>query len=285
MEALVTETNPNSTEREIIISPSDNGLAPMGETTDIVTEESTNDELTESQKQEEIANIAKDSLFDGTGCSQSSGTGTKEYDEVDTTQVVVIDESKVDSLLPIQREDDSMDLKSLNSNEVKLRETLLDDLEKAQFYTVVSLYYYIKVGKKLLNIKEQRKNQKGSLQRIIQSVGLNERTAYRYIKIAGDRRFAKMTEEHFKSLHHLTQGKMTMMIDFKDDKFYEAINNEEYEFPKKEKKITMGSDIVFGKNLFETFAENSKAYVINEYNTLYIQFIELENKMTEQEAL
>jgi len=279
MEALVTETNPNSTEREIIISPSDNGLAPMGETTDIVTEESTNDELTESQKQEEIANIAKDSLFDGTGCSQSSGTGTKEYDEVDTTQVVVIDESKVDSLLPIQRENESMDLKSLNSNEVKLRETLLDDLEKAQFYTVVSLYYYIKVGKKLLNIKEQRKNQKGSLQRIIQSIGLNERTAYRYMKIAGDRRFAKMTEDHFKSLHHLTQGKMTMMIAFDDTKFYKAITDENFKFQKKEKKITMGSDIKFGKDLFETFAENSKAYVINEYNTLYMKFVELKSKI------
>jgi len=105
------------------------------------------------------------------------------------------------------------------------------------------------------------------------------------MKIAGDRRFAKMTEENFKSLHHLTQAKMTMMIAFDDTKFYKAITDENFEFQKKEKKITMGSDIKFGKDLFETFAENSKAYVINEYNTLYIQFIELENKMTEQEAL
>ncbi len=284
METLATETNPNSTEGEIVIIPSDNGMPLLNETTDIVTVETINDELTESQKQEEIGNIAKDSLFDGNGYSQSNGNGAKEFDEVDTTTVVVIDESKIDSLLPIQREDESMDLASLNSSEVKLRETLLDDLEKAQFYTVASLYYYIKVGKKLLNIKETRKNQKGSLQRIIQSVGLNERTAYRYIKIASDSRFAKMTEEHFKSLHHLTQGKMTMMVGFKDDKFYEAINDEEFPFPKKEKKITMGDDIEFGKDLFETFTVNSKAFVINEYNTLYIQFIELENKMKELEA-
>ena len=278
MEALVTETNPNSTEGEIIMTPSENGLSPMDNTTDTVTVESTNDELKESQKQEEIANIAKDAIFDGNGYPKSSATGTKEYDEVDTTQVVVID-SKVDSLLPIQKENDSMDLESLNSNEVKLRETLLGDLEKAQFYTVASLYYYIKVGKKLLNIKEQRKNQKGSLQRIIQSIGLNERTAYRYMKIAGDRRFAKMTEDHFKSLHHLTQGKMTMMIAFDDTKFYKAITDENFKFQKKEKKITMGSDIKFGKDLFETFAENSKAYVINEYNTLYMKFVELKSKI------
>jgi len=286
MVAVAQNTNQNLEVGEVMDTTigTENGLAPFKEETinDTMTAEN---KLTDFQKQQKINKVAKDSLFDGTKTISSNGNGeVTESDEIDTTKVVTVDDTLIDNLLPIEKVNKSNDLSDLTKEEKVLRETLLVDLENAQFYTVVTLYHYVKVGKKLLDIKKQRANQKGSLKRIIQSIGMNDRTAFRYMKIAKDERFLNMDKEQFKSLHHLTQSKMMLMTEFKDKNFYEAINDEDYIFPKKKKKIEMGDDIEFDKALYETFKEKPKDYIINEYNTLYIQLIELENKIKELEV-
>jgi len=287
MTATVSPINQNSAIGAVMLTDiirtvisTKNGLLPMDDDTQSVLTTT----LSDFQKQIESDDIVKNSLFDGNGYAKSNGKGETESEEMETTKIVVVDDSKINTLLPIERIDDEIDLEQLNYNEKELRKILLDDLKKAQFYTVLSLYYYIKVGLNLLNIQKQRENHKGSLQRIIQSVGLNERTAYRYVAIAKDGRFAKMTEEQFKSLHHLTQSKMIMMTKFKDEAFYSAINDEDFVFPTKKKMIEIGTDIKFDKGVFETFKTKSKEYVINEYNNLYIKYIELENKLKTMEA-
>jgi len=281
MNSNATPTHPNSRESLQLVS-TENGLNTLVEdnvTDEVVTDiESvdTNNELT----QYEINDVAKNAMFDGNGYSKGNPNGeSKEYDEVDTTVEVIVDDTKVDELLPIDKINQSKDLSVLNSEEKKLRNTLLDDLEKAQYYTVVALYHYVKVGKQLLHIQKLRSNKPKSLKRIIESVGLNERTAFRYMKIAKDERFVKMTESQFKSLHHLTQSKMITMTKFEDEEFYEAINDEDFLFPTKKKEIKMDSDLVIEKNLYETFLDKPKAYVINEYNSLLIKYNRLEESI------
>lgn len=284
MNSNPAHTYPNLIQ-SIPLAETENGLKKMNEdnVTDEVVTDTESVDTNNKPNQYDINNIANDALFDGNGYSKGNPNGVaKEYNEVNTKVEVLVDDSKIDNLLPIEKINQSKDLSTLNNAEKELRDILLEDLEKAQFATVVALYHYVKVGKQLLNIKQKRLNKPKSLIRIIESVGLNERTAFRYMKIAKDERFGKMTESQFKSLHHLTQSKMITMTKFKDEKFYEAINDEDFTFHKKKKVIEMGSDIKFDKDLYETFKSESKDYIINEYNSLYIKYMELKNTIDNQ---
>lgn len=53
------------------------------------------------------------------------------------------------------KSDKVYDMTTLNPKETELRETLLKDLEMAQYFTV-ALYYYVKVGKQLLEIQKTK---------------------------------------------------------------------------------------------------------------------------------
>lgn len=228
------------------------------------------------QYQSDINKKAIDSMFDKESSkkSESKSNGeTIEY-EVDTTVEVVVDDSKLDKLLPIEKV--SYDMSNLNEKEKEIRNTLLEDLGKAQYFTIVSLYYYVKVGKKLIDIKTKREKYEGSLQRIIQSVGLNERTAYRYMKIAKDDRFSMMDEKQFKSLHHLTQNKMILMTKFDDTEFYKAINDEDYVFNTNTKKPKVKpKSYSITDELYQQLITSDKDYIVRMYDSLYKEKLSL----------
>lgn len=297
MEAIAQNTNQNSTVGENMSSiessvlPTQNGLSAMEKTYENgLNNVKTADTMTVSNNVEyqcDINKVAVDSLFDEEDESKyryNKDVVVSESDEIELkTDVVELDESQFDTLLPIQKSDKVYDKTTLNPKETELRETLLKDLEMAQYFTVASLYYYVKVGKQLLEIQKQRLAHSGSLKRIIASVGLNERTAFRYMKIAKDSRFAKMTENHFKSLHHLTQSKMITMTTFTDDKFYEAIGNEDYQFPtKKKNNETKPSEYVMSDDTYAKLNSYDKALVIKKYDDLYKLYIDLKEKIDYQ---
>lgn len=196
--------------------------------------------------------------------------------DLTTESVVTIN---YDNLLPIEKMNQS-DLSKLDKDEKELRATLLEDLEKAQFYTAVSIYYFVKVGKHLLTIKKLKENNKNSFKKIIESVGLRERTAFRYISLAQDSRFASMSEDNFKSLHHLNQTKMIMMTKYDDDTFNEAINNENFAFPKekKEKEIKKPSEYSISDETYKELMQYEITYVIQKYDLLYKELIELKKQ-------
>lgn len=204
---------------------------------------------------------------------------TKENPKTDlTTQSeVTID---CDNLLPIQKIN-QYDLSELNEDEKTLRSTLLDDLEKAQLSTAISIYYYIRVGITLIRIKKLKENEKKSYIKIIESIGFKERTAFRYISLAKDKRFAAMTEDNFKSLQHLTQAKMIMMTTYDNDKFNEAINNKDFIFQKekkekKEMKIEKPSEYSISDEIYKELMQYDMNYVIQKYDLLYKKYIELQ---------
>lgn len=296
METISQNTNTNSTVGENMNSiesgvlPTQNGLSAMEETNEnILNNVETTDTMTVSNNVEyqcDINKVAVDSLFDeedGSKYQYNPNTVITESDEIEVKTEIIVDNSKIDELLPIQKVDKVYDMATLNDKETELRETLLKDLEMAQYFTVASLYYYVKVGKQLLEIQKQRLAHSGSLKRIIASVGLNERTAFRYMKIAKDGRFAKMTEDHFKSLHHLTQSKMITMTTFTDDKFYEAISNEDYQFPtKKKNNEKKPSEYVMSDDTYAKLNSYDKALVIKKYDDLYKLYIDLKEKMDYQ---
>ncbi len=181
-------------------------------------------------------------------------------------------------LLPIEKLTQNIEKFKLSENETKMRNDILDDLERAEFYTIASLYHYIKIGKKLIIIKEKLKGRKNRYTQFIASIGMNERTAQRYSKIASDNRFVSMTENEVKRLYHINQSKMIQMTKFSDDDFKKAIEDEDYVFPtKKISSPSMGTDIVIDKELYKTFLEKPKAFIINEYNHLLIEFNKLNN--------
>ena len=279
MNSNATPTHPNSTE-SLLLVPTENGLNTLAEdnvTDEVVTDiESvdTNNELT----QYEINDVAKNAMFDGNGCSKGNPNGeSKEYEVVISDKTYDGIKDKIDDTLPIDKFSKSYDFDLLQQKEKELRNNLLDDLGKAQFYTMVSLYYYVKVGMTLLSIKNQRKSK--SFKKIILSVDLNERTAFRYMALAKDDRFSNMTENQFKSLHHLTQSKMLMMTEFSNEEFEKALNDEDYEFPKKKKKIeNKPSEYSMTDDKYKEFVGYDKQYLIKEYDKIYTLLLDYLSK-------
>ncbi len=197
----------------------------------------------------------------------------------DTESLVVAIENSdtVTSLLPIEKLNIDLVEFGLTTNEEELRSGIIDDLQKAQFFAVASLYHYIRVGAKLAKVKYQLNGKKGRYTNFIKSVGINERTAHRYVTIASDKRFLEMTENEFKKLYHITQSKMIKMTKFKEDKFYEAINDEDFEFETTKKEFKKPSDCIIDDDMFNIFMKRDKAYIINEYNSLLSSFKNSEN--------
>lgn len=188
-----------------------------------------------------------------------------------------VENSTTSYLLPIEKNSQNLDKFELSTKEKDMREEVVADLEKAQLYTVTSLYYFIKVGYRLIKIKENLKSKKGRFKKFIDSIGMNERTAQRYMKIAGDKRFKAMTENELKQLYHLTQGKMLLMTTFTDEEFNKAIHDEDYIFPSKtQKSSTMPSGFVIEQDMYDKLMKADKAFVINEYNSLLKKYLELE---------
>ena len=132
-------------------------------------------------------------------------------------------------LLPIQKMNELVDTLDLTDKETSLRNDIIVDIEKAQYHTVSAMFYYIIIGKKLIDIKSKLVNQR--YLSFINSIGFSERTAQRYCKIAKDKRFAQLTENEIRKTHHLTQSKMVTMTKFNDKKFNEALADEDFEFP------------------------------------------------------
>lgn len=248
-------------------------------TVDTTTETDTETQTNTSQYQNEIDEIAKNALFDGNGYSTGNPNGkAKEYEIVLKDKTYNAIKDNLPSSLPIEK---LADLSSLTDKEKELRLTLLDDLQKAQFHTIGALYHYVRVGKLLLTIQSERVGKKQSLQRIIASVGLNDRTAFRYMKIAKDDRFVKMTEEQFKSLHHLTQSKMIIMTEFNNDEFCKAIKDEDYPFPIKEKNESKPSTYAMSEERYKELMGYKKDYVVKKYDDLYSDYLDLEEKYNE----
>jgi len=89
-----------------------------------------------------------------------------------------------------------------------------------------------------------------------------------------------MTENQFKSLHHLTQSKMLIMTEFDDEKFYEAINDEDFEFPTKKKKpLQKPSDFVMSDEKYKELMGYDKALIIKYYDELYREKLALIEKI------
>ena len=267
--------------KRVVVFPS-NGLPIMNnDDMDISKDVENTDTVSVTKTQSEINKVAFDSMFDGKGYSKGNpNSGEKEY------EVEVSDKSydgikdKIVEILPIEKVNQTFDFELLQKSEKDLRESLLDDLKKAQFYTMVSLYYYVKVGKTLISIQNKRQNK--SLKKIIQSVGLNERTAFRYMKLANDVRFSNMTENQFKCLHHLTQSKMLMMTKFDNSKFEKALNDEDYVFPSKPTKPKIKpNDLMISKEKYDELLKYDKHILITYYDALYKELMEYKNKFYE----
>lgn len=287
-------TNQNSIVGEVMVVDTkssvliqSNGLPIMdNDDMDISTDVENTDTVSVTQYQSEINKVAIDSMFDGDGYSKGNPNGeTIEYEVVVSDKTYDGIKDKIDESLPIEKFSKTYDFNLLQPTEKQLRETLLDDLGRAQFFTMVSLYYYVKVGKTLLSIKNKRKSK--SYKKIIQSVDLNERTAFRYMALAKDDRFSKMSEDQFKSLHHLTQSKMLMMTEFNNDEFEKALNDEDYEFKKKPQNIgKKPSEYSISDDKYKEFVKYDKKYLIKEYDKVYTLLLdymdedELEEKIT-----
>lgn len=184
-----------------------------------------------------------------------------------------------DNRLPIEKLSDNLKEFELSEKEIEHRETLIDDLLKAQRFTVNALYHYIKLGHKLNGFKEELK--KGRFLPFVNSIGLNERTAQRYMKIAKDERFLNMSENELSKTFHLTQTKMIKMTNITDrNEFQKALNNENYIFEsKKATEKSIPKDFIIDKELYQVFLDKSKDYVINEYNTLFEKYSDLEKEL------
>ena len=185
--------------------------------------------------------------------------------------------SSIDSeLLPINKCNEKVDESDLNEKEILLRNDIICNIEKAQYHTVSATYYYIKVGAKLILIKNRLSNKR--YLSFINSIGFSERTAQRYCKIAKDKRFAQLTENEIKKVHHLTQNKMVMMTKFSNDDFDKALNDSDYQFKINKKTQQKPKDYVIDNEKYNTFTISDKAYIINEYNSLLQKFQQLEKE-------
>jgi len=183
-----------------------------------------------------------------------------------------------DNRLPIDIHNENIKTFKLEESEIKKRETLIEDLRNAQKFTVNALYHYIQFGNKLNGIKDTLV--KGRFILFLKSIGINERTAQRYMKIAKDKRFLDMNENELTKTFHLTQTKMIKMVEFDDKEFNEALSDEKYEFEsKKNTEKSIPKDFIIDKKLYQIFLEKSKDYVINEYNTLYEKYSNLEKEL------
>lgn len=184
-----------------------------------------------------------------------------------------------DYRLPIDIYNENIKNYELEDNEIKKRDTLIEDLRNAQKFTVNALYHFIQFGNKLNGIKDTL--DKGRFIPFLKSIGINERTAQRYMKIAKEKRFLNMSEKELTKTFHLTQTKMIKMIKFDDKTFNEALTNENFDFNPNEKdnnpKTPKGMTISNEK--YETFKKESKDYVINEYDELYKKYLKLEKEL------
>jgi len=90
--------------------PTENGLAPMAEKSNDTVSVDKN-QLTDYQKQQQIDETAKNAMFDGNGYTKTNGNGkTTESDEIDTTNPTIVDDTKIDQLLPIEKINKKNDL-------------------------------------------------------------------------------------------------------------------------------------------------------------------------------
>lgn len=202
-------------------------------------------------------------------------------------ETIAIEESLVIKtdipLLPIEQLNRNIAVYELTDKEQQMREQLIDDIKNAEHHTILALFYYLKVGKRLITIKASLSGIKGRYTKFLESIGMHERKAQRYMKIAKDERFSNMDEEEIKRLHHLTQNQLEALTKFKDDAFYAAIRDTNFELPKKGSSNGSGKDVdyVIDDTLYQTFMDKDKKYVINEYNALLKKFIQLQQQLSE----
>ena len=129
---------------------------------------------------------------------------------------------------------DRIDFNNLSTEEKGFIEQIVLELEQAQMHSFSSKYRYIRVGE-ILNKAKKALDFDDAKQWTVfcKHLGLKERVEQRCRQIAKDKRFAKLTEQDAHKLHHLTQANMIDMIKEKDDtKFYEMLNNKDYDFSK-----------------------------------------------------
>lgn len=123
------------------------------------------------------------------------------------------------------------DISGLNSKELSLRDEIISDFEKMQLFQALSIIYFLKVGKKLIEIKEKLDSNRFII--FLASLNVSKRTSERYIQIAKHERFASLTEEQIKSAAPLSQCKMLKMINFDNKEFDKALNDPLYDFKSK----------------------------------------------------
>lgn len=128
---------------------------------------------------------------------------------------------------PVQKGNTS----ELEPNELDLRNEIISDFEKMQLFQSLSIIYFLKVGKKLIEIKEKLDSNRFII--FLASLNVSKRTAERYTQIAKHDRFSSLTEEQIKSAVPLSQSKMLKMIKLNDEKFQQALNDPLYDFKSK----------------------------------------------------
>ncbi|HQS67726.1 MAG TPA: hypothetical protein PLM93_11135 [Sulfuricurvum sp.] len=202
----------------------------------------------------------------------------------ETTAVEELAVIKTDThLLPIEKLNLNLEAYELNGEAKRMRAELIEDIKNAERHTILALFYYIKVGKRLISIKKTFHGQKGEYTKFLASIGIHERKAQRYSNIAADKRFATMSEEDMNQLHRFTQNQLEQLTKLKDEEFKKAIGDTNFQLPKKGGSNGGGkpTNCIIDDALYQTFMAKDKAYVINEYNTLLLKYNELEKKLSE----
>ncbi|MBV5278093.1 MAG: hypothetical protein J0647_03470, partial [Campylobacteraceae bacterium] len=200
----------------------------------------------------------------------------------ETTAVEELAVIKTDThLLPIEKLNLNLEAYKLNGEAKRMREELIEDIKNAERHTILALFYYIKVGKRLISIKKTFIGQKGEYTKFLASIGMHERKAQRYSNIAADERFAAMSEEDMNQLHRFTQNELEQLSKFEDKKFKEAIGDTNFKFDKKggSNDAKKPSECIIDDALYATFMAKDKAYVINEYNDLLSKYDKLEKQL------
>lgn len=133
---------------------------------------------------------------------------------------------------PARESYSSINFASISDKQKGFIDRLVLELEQAQIHSFSSKYRYIRVGAILNEAKNVLKLSTEDWTAFCKLLGLKERVEQRCRQIAKDDRFANLTEQDAPKLLHLTQANMIDMIKEKNDKFYEMLNNKDYDFSK-----------------------------------------------------
>jgi hypothetical protein len=188
----------------------------------------------------------------------------------------------IDGKVKIEVLSDNISSFGLTDDEIKFRDELIDDLKLAETLITQSLYIYIRIGLKLVSIKNKLISKKGRYTKFLASIGFNERKAQRYMELATHNRYIQMSEDEIKSLHHIPQTRLIEMVKYDDETFYTAVNDSKYKFPKKqtaeEKEAALkkeydelGFNNVSFEN-FEMYMKNTKIDLIKIIDTTISQY-------------